>query len=377
MKWLVQTLDSLTSNRTDHEATTEQNRLKQLILRYKNLIPTIEITMTKTDIYSKSYTYRKEVRQVCILLQKVREKSQFDASSESLESLSSAVANQETRLNQLEKQRENIVSMLQRGKDLLKDQHAPTFVSAEVQQLEASWNETYGQSMETLKTLKNTQRLWDNYHQQREGITKLIQTTQQEFQRIQTINYRDAAQVSADLLNQQELEASLDKSARELLKQLEETHGNLCSIITPERQECLKCEVSDIENQVKDTLKTVQQKVIHFTEYSSKWSKFQTDLNELQNWTHNIAPQSITGIHSHINSPEERLNRTQILRNEIQEKITILKTLTEESQTLVQGELLLFNNFLWCLICEDVLKPQLYLQICIMFCTCLTVETEL
>lgn len=78
----MQTLDSLTSNRSDHEALSEQNQLEQLITRYKNLIPTIEITMTKTDIYSKSYTYRKEVREVCTLLRKVREQSKIDVVSE-------------------------------------------------------------------------------------------------------------------------------------------------------------------------------------------------------------------------------------------------------------------------------------------------------
>lgn len=134
MKWLVQTLDSLTSNRSDHEALSEQNRLEQLITRYKNLIPTIEITMTKTDIYSKSYTYRKEVREVCTLLHKVKDQSKIDVVAESPETLKTAVTHQESRLSQLEQQRSNIVSMLQRGKDLLKDQHAPPFVSLEVQQ---------------------------------------------------------------------------------------------------------------------------------------------------------------------------------------------------------------------------------------------------
>jgi nesprin-1 len=64
MKWLVQTLDQLVSHRSEPESTEEQNRLQELISRYKNLIPTIELTMVKTDVFSKCYTYRKEVREV-------------------------------------------------------------------------------------------------------------------------------------------------------------------------------------------------------------------------------------------------------------------------------------------------------------------------
>ncbi|CAK9831288.1 Muscle-specific protein 300 kDa, partial [Anthophora retusa] len=234
MKWLVQTLDSLTSNRSDHEALSEQNRLEQLISRYKNLIPTIEITMTKTDIYSKSYTYRKEVREVCTLLRKVRDQSKVDVASEGPDTLHSAVSHQESRLSQLEQQRPSIVSMLQRGKDLLKDQHAPPFVSVEVQQLESNWNDTYGQSVETLKSLKSSQKLWNTYLEQKEEILKLIEQADEELRKIETTRYYDASQVSSDLQNKQDFSSSLRKSAEELLKKLQETYSHLTDVTPPE-----------------------------------------------------------------------------------------------------------------------------------------------
>jgi nesprin-1 len=71
MKWLVQTLDSLVSHCSDEESLAEQKKLEQLIARYKNLIPTIELTMVKTDVHYKCYTYRKEVREVCKMLQRM------------------------------------------------------------------------------------------------------------------------------------------------------------------------------------------------------------------------------------------------------------------------------------------------------------------
>jgi len=75
MKWLVQTLDSLVSHCSDKESLTEQKRLEQLITRYKNLIPTIELTMVKTDVHYKCYTYRKEVREVCKKLYRMSSES--------------------------------------------------------------------------------------------------------------------------------------------------------------------------------------------------------------------------------------------------------------------------------------------------------------
>jgi nesprin-1 len=71
MKWLVQTLDSLVSHCSDKESLAEQKKLEQLIARYKVLIPTIELTMVKTDVHYKCYTYRKEVREVRNKLQRM------------------------------------------------------------------------------------------------------------------------------------------------------------------------------------------------------------------------------------------------------------------------------------------------------------------
>lgn len=334
----MQTLDSLTSNRSDHEALSEQNQLEQLITRYKNLIPTIEITMTKTDIYSKSYTYRKEVREVCTLLRKVREQSKIDVVSESPENLQSAVGHQESRLSQLEQQRSNIVSMLQRGKDLLKDQHAPPFVSLEVQQLESNWNDTYGQSVETLKSLKSSHKLWNTYLDQKEEILKLIQQAHEELSKIESTTYYDASQVSSDLQSKQDFSSSLRKSAEELLKKLRETYSSLVDIAPQERKEILKKEITQTEKKMETTLKTVQEKVVYLQEHSTRWNKFQAKLNEMQLWTHQIAPQSIADIENLSTTPEEMVYRTESLQKEIQEKSKTLKFLEEQSQKLVKGK---------------------------------------
>nr|XP_050869210.1 muscle-specific protein 300 kDa [Vespula vulgaris] len=338
MKWLVQTLDALISNRLDHEAISEQKKLEQLISRYKNLIPTIEITMTKTDIYSKSYTYRKEVREVCTLLRKVREQSKEEVPLAHPESLPSAVAHQETRLQQLEQQRANIVSMLQRGKDLLKDQHAPTFISSEVQQLEVNWNDTYGQSIETLKSLKNTQKLWTAYEEQKTEVLKLMKQAEEELNRVKSSVYSDAAQMSADLQNKQEFSSTLEKSAKEMMTKLRDIQSNLSDVTPMEKKEFVEKEIIETEKKVETTLKVLHKTVVHLQEYNSKWTKFQSKFGELQNWTQQRIPQSLAEIENYTISPEERLHKTENLQKEIHEKIKVLKILKEESQTLKTDE---------------------------------------
>lgn len=334
---MVQTLDSLTSNRSDHEAITEQKHLEQLITRYKNLIPTIEITMTKTEIYSKSYTYRKEVREVCTLLHKVREQSTVPPIMETPENIKDAVKHQETRINQLEQQRANIVSMLQRGKDLLKDQHAPTFISSEVQQLESSWNETYGQSMEALKNLKVSEKLWSAYEEQKTEILRLISQAEDELKNIRTAGYYEASRIQSDLQKQEKFSSSLRKDASDMMRKLRETHESLCDVTPPERQPQLTREIHETEKKLEVTLEKVEKKVIELKEYNVRWNTFQTKLSDLKTWTQHSAPQSIGNIDAST-SPEERVRKTEILQKQIYEKITILKTLEQESTILISTD---------------------------------------
>jgi nesprin-1 len=338
MKWLVQTLDSLTSNRSDQEATTEQRKLEQLITRYKNLIPTIEITMTKTDIYSRSYTYRKEVREVCTLLHKVRDQTIEMPSLESLESLRKALKHQETCLSQLEQQRANIVSMLQRGKDLLKDQHAPNFVSSEVQQLEINWNETYGQNIEILKSLKNSQKLWNTYDEQKDEILKLIAQAEEDLRQLESSTYYNTSQVSADLQHQQELSSFMRKTAINMVKNLHQTFSNLVKVTVPEKEPELKQEISNVEEKVHNLLEKVEERVEKLQVLQTQWNNFQSKIGELHNWTTQVAPQSIIDIKALVTSPEERVSKTEILYEQVHEKITTIKKIEEELKVLIKGK---------------------------------------
>lgn len=64
MKWMVQVLDSLLPYVSEEQQQIEQNNLEELIGRYKHLIPTIDLTITKTEMYTKCFLYKKEVTEV-------------------------------------------------------------------------------------------------------------------------------------------------------------------------------------------------------------------------------------------------------------------------------------------------------------------------
>lgn len=61
---MVQVLDSLLPYVSEEQQQVEQNNLEQLIGRYKHLIPNIDVTINKTELYTKCFVYKKEVTEV-------------------------------------------------------------------------------------------------------------------------------------------------------------------------------------------------------------------------------------------------------------------------------------------------------------------------
>lgn len=89
------------------------------------------------------------------LLFRVGETSETTPHPETLGAVSQMIVQQEAAVSQLDAQRPNIVSMLQRGRELAKDPHAPTFVGDQVTNLESGWNKAYNMTLEKLNRLKS------------------------------------------------------------------------------------------------------------------------------------------------------------------------------------------------------------------------------
>lgn len=86
---------------------------------------------------------------------RVGETSEATPHPETLGAVSQLLTQQQAAVSQLDAQRPNIVSMLQRGRDLTKDPHAPQFVNENVAILEEAWNAAYQSTLDKLNKLKS------------------------------------------------------------------------------------------------------------------------------------------------------------------------------------------------------------------------------
>lgn len=336
MKWLVKTLDSLLSYVNETEAKDEQQKLETLIGRYKTLIPTIEITMKKTEIFSKCYTYRKEVHEVVCLLEKVKDQTVTAPQPESLNNLHEMIQEQQFAINQLDHQRSHIMSMLQRGRDLSKDVHAPKFMPNEIKSLENGWNDAYSETVEKLRELKVTESIWNAFQMEKHHITNLLGNAETELRSITPLQ-TDPKNVSTDLKNKRELNAALQQASRQMISNLHDRCKELTPLTEKTKRPLIEKEVTELEKQFFNTMEHVKDRVNYLEDYSFRWNNYKTRVSELQNWALN-APQLIEALQSQEISPEERVLKTEALQSVISEKMRALDILASDACELAPKE---------------------------------------
>ena len=162
IKWLVQRLDSLLPFLSQQEANQEQDRLEALIVRYKKLLLSIEEAVAKGELLSKCYNCRQELRNMSAVLDQVHSaiddddwpQEDSDAGAR-LDKLAAQIARHEAIVQHLDDERANIVTLLQRGKDLVHHADAPKFLHVQVQLMEESWARTNSAATDKLKKLKS------------------------------------------------------------------------------------------------------------------------------------------------------------------------------------------------------------------------------
>lgn len=337
MKWLVKTLDHLLSYASEDEANAEQKKLEDLIARYKNLIPTIEITMVKTEVFSKCYTYRREVHEVVCLLSKVKEQAASIPPPDSLERVNKLIEEQQYAINQLDHQRPHIMSMLQRGRDLSKDIHAPSFVQTEVKNLETGWNEAYTETSDKLQALKGTQSVWNDFSDQKAEICHLLQLAETELRALTPLQ-TDPKNVSQDLKAKRELNAQLQQASHQLLPKLHALRAELAPLAAAEKRPILEKEVTEVEKMFFNTMEHVKDRVGYLEDYSAKWNNYKSRLAALQEWANKEAPKAIEALHSEDLTPEERVMKVNAFKAVLSDRMKQLDILAADASELAPKE---------------------------------------
>ena len=59
-------------HRADDSGLSEQKRLEGLIVRYKSMMPVIEVTMLRIEVYTRGFAYKEQGRNsICVEISRI------------------------------------------------------------------------------------------------------------------------------------------------------------------------------------------------------------------------------------------------------------------------------------------------------------------
>ena len=333
MKWLVQRLDSLLTSKSEEEGMAAQQELEAVIARYKNLVLLIDSTMSRADLLSKCYACREDIRKVHAALQDIHQLVLEETFSEDLNALGSEILKQEAIVKKLDDQRVSIVSLLQRGKDLQHHPMSPSFLTEEVQRLEATWTETNVVANDKLKKLKGSERLWIYYQEQKASIMILLAKAEEELKRITPSV--DPLQMSIELKARHEASVQLRQATEDMLRRLRSLLEGFCSLVAAQERCHLEKEVVEIEQRIQ-TLQTLNMdKIAALEDFNTRLKFILSKVESIVGWlqqAHKLLHQLVS-----LNlSPDERLKRTNDLQADIKDKLSLVEMVQKESK-IVSG----------------------------------------
>lgn len=332
MKWLVQTLDMLSNHCSELEAQEEQVKLENLIARYKNLIPTIEITMIKTETYTRCYTYRREVHEVICILESAKEQAMIEPEPQSLQHVEQLVVEQQAAVQKLDSQRPGVMSMLQRGKELIKDANAPAFVREDVRNLESGWNTAYESSTDRLHKLRDTQKVWSNYEYQKEELLS-------DLNKIESYVAHPGLElgvsnIGRELQETRTINTDIEKAKSERLPQLQQAYAELRSLTANKPKPVIEKDLETIERKLDRVQDEVHTKVEHLEKFNEEWVKIERKLEHVREWIRKESPALISQIQSENITPEERVVKSQALQKIISEKLETIRQVADQGAKL-------------------------------------------
>ncbi|CAG0920654.1 unnamed protein product [Notodromas monacha] len=279
MKRLVQILDSLLMYASEAQAADEQSNLEGLISRYRSLVPSIEATLTKSDVWSKAYAFKREANELCNFLNTVNPLVDAAEASDSLAIVSELKEDLEKFANQVEAKREALITCMQRGRDLIKDPHVPTFVKDDLSSLEEGWNVAQMNTLRVTEKLKSTAKLWSEFEAKKSELLQLLEKAKDELKT--SAPRHDPVKVIAELQTKKSLLCQLEEGTTNLSR-LENLAEALSS--SSESPASLQTLMTSFQSRLDAVKRGVEERIGALEEYSKKFSEFSSELRAIKDW---------------------------------------------------------------------------------------------
>ena len=118
--------------------------------------------------------------------------------------------------------------------------------------METKWSESYGCAVEKLKRLRDTQKVWLNYKEQKAVMVKLLNDAEKELQKL--VPKHNHKKIQTDLKINKEMRDDIKRATDDMMSKMRELSDTLAGVASKEQQEEFSKEMAELEARLTELL---------------------------------------------------------------------------------------------------------------------------
>jgi len=336
-KWLKEMLDILMAERSKEERGEQGEKLDALIKRHEDLVPNVNSTQIKVDLYWKCYAYGDELAPHIEFLDGIMLSSTRDIAPSCVENVEELIERQEKSLTQLETKRNVVKELIARGKELLENPDKPKFLDSHVLKIEEGWEITKEKATARLLLLQNTKAAWIGYA---DGLDTIVIEFERAEEEMKKVKKRFAlASAMEDLQKRQEIFNECKSKIEGMYKALQDNYDCMTMTLPDDKKDIVKKELKVITEKL-ECIGRFGDKVKKIEDFVGSLSEFDKSLKGMDAWMKK-AELALKDIQAGCDqmTPEDRVSLTMELQEDIAANVKIVQAdIAREEALMPQGD---------------------------------------
>merc|ERR1711963_579386 len=325
------------AERSKDEKTSQFAKLDTLIAKHEDLVPTVQKTQHKVDLYWKCYAYGDELKPHIEFLDGIMLSSTRDIAPSCIENVEELIERQEKSLNQLETKRTTVQELINKGKQLLENPDKPKFLDSHVNRIKEGWDVTKDKASARLELLNNTKDAWVGYGAGLENIAVEFEKAEEEIKKIKKRFNLQAAQ--DDLAKRKKIFQDTDNTISGMFKDIQHNYDVMTVTLPEDKKDFVKKEVKAVQEKL-EVVSRFKEKVDKIDEFVASLDNFDKTLKMVDSWMKE-ADNQLNDIknNSDTMTPEDRVSCTMELQEDVTAKVDIVvAAIKTENDLLPQGD---------------------------------------
>merc|ERR1712001_265731 len=336
-KWLKNMLEILMAERSKDEKTSQFSSLEALIVEHEELVPTVQKTQHKVDLYWKCYAYGDEMLPHIEFLDGIMLSSTRDIAPSCIENVEELIERQEKSLSQLDTKKSIVFDLIAKGKQLMENPDKPKFLDSHVGRIKDGWDETKNKASARLELLYNTKAAWEGYASGLENIAVEFEKGEEEIKNVKKRFNLGAAK--DDLAKRQKIFADTKGTIEGMFGEIQHNYDVMTMTLPEDKKDFVKKEVKAIQDKL-EVVGRFQEKVDKIDEFVTSLDNFDKTLKMVDSWMKE-ADNQLNDIknNSDTMTPEDRVSCTMELQEDVSAKVEIVvEAIKTENDLLPQGD---------------------------------------